>query len=422
VKLPNHLLDVLHGRATELQDRPALWTRGKHHFQPTSWRQLAQKVRQQTLGLGKLGLKRGDRVAVPEVAREEAWVARLAVLALGGQVVSVTGNPAEAPWLAKARLKAAFGLAGSPVPAPVTISLDDPSEGPSYVSLLRNAQAKDDSQYWNAIQKLKTDDPAMWIWDGGAEGVPLSHHNLVWTSWKRALAGKFNEERSVLSDFGDAAHSVHHFWTLLTGSEISFIPVGASWVDSLREIRPTVLLASAPAWDELRAELERLLSRLKGFGSWPVSHARSLFRDHQRRIEAKERIPISVTAQEEAGRRFVMPLRVRLGLDRLRVAQSVGEPLPRETLDLFSSVDVLIAEGYGTAATSQLVTLNVPGATRLGSRGRPLFGVELRVDEKRGLWVRGENVASKKAGKDGWFKLPKSGHLDEDGYLWLDAR
>jgi long-subunit acyl-CoA synthetase (AMP-forming) len=94
VKLPDHLLDVLHGRATELQ--------------PTSWRQFAQKVRQQTLGLRKRGLKRGDRIAVPELAREEAWVARLAVLALGGQYVRVTGAAGEAAWLGKLKTKAAY--------------------------------------------------------------------------------------------------------------------------------------------------------------------------------------------------------------------------------------------------------------------------------------------------------------------------
>jgi long-chain acyl-CoA synthetase len=68
------------------------------------------------------------------------------------------------------------------------------------------------------------------------------------------------------------------------------------------------------------------------------------------------------------------------------------------------------------------------GATKLGAVGRPHAGVELRVDDDGELWVRtpvsrgSAALLADRVDADGWLRTGDCGHVDDDGFVWIDGR
>jgi long-chain acyl-CoA synthetase len=123
-------------------------------------------------------------------------------------------------------------------------------------------------------------------------------------------------------------------------------------------------------------------------------------------------------------------------LSELRYVVSGGAPLPRDVAEEFLRrlPFVEIREGYGLTESSALVTSTPPGEARLGSVGKPVPGIEVRIDgddEVGEICVRSPTVmlgywqapeATAETIKDGWLHTGDLGYLDEDGYLYVVDR
>ena len=132
---------------------------------------------------------------------------------------------------------------------------------------------------------------------------------------------------------------------------------------------------------------------------------------------------------------LAMPLE-EYDLSELRYVVSGGSPLPPEVAhELIRRVpQVEIREGYGLTESAALVTSTPPGESRLGSVGKPVPGVEVRIDgddEVGEICVRSRLVmlgywqqpeATAEAVKDGWLYTGDFGYLHEDGYLYVVDR
>jgi long-chain acyl-CoA synthetase len=425
VKLKNHLLDALHERSSELRDRPALWSLGRRHFEPLSWRQVAQRVRDLALGLRALGVERSDPVGVPEHATAEAWLARLAVLAVGAAYVSLNDEPSDqaaALKAAKARFAFTTSAEASQGKGPKKLTWltlgGDPGDEASDAGLTLRGSQENEAAYWDLSRAIGPEDLAALV-PGTAGLIKLSHKNLLWTAGKRAQAARLSEETTVWSEaFPPVSGSLSLWWTVPTGSEIFFVPRRQGTLRSLKELRPTVLEASAQFWKSLAAELTDELESLRSRFDWALKRARSVASEHQRRLEANERVSLTFLLQRDAAQLWLSGINRRVGMDRLRVAGTEVGGLAHDTLKFFASLGIVMGESWGVPEASGVVSLNAPDATRLGSAGRPLLGTELRVDADRKLWLRGENVAPGLADAKGWLALNARGTLDDDGYLW----
>ncbi|SCL16306.1 long-chain acyl-CoA synthetase [Micromonospora nigra] len=124
-------------------------------------------------------------------------------------------------------------------------------------------------------------------------------------------------------------------------------------------------------------------------------------------------------------------LRAALG-GRCRDAISGGAPLGARLGHFFRGIGVTIYEGYGLTETSPAATANLPSAIRIGSVGRPLPGVTVRIDDDgevlitgdlvfQGYW-RNESATAEAITADGWFRTGDLGRLDDEGYLTITGR
>jgi long-chain acyl-CoA synthetase len=125
--------------------------------------------------------------------------------------------------------------------------------------------------------------------------------------------------------------------------------------------------------------------------------------------------------------------KIRAGLGgRIRSFCSGGAPLAPELAEFFWSLNVPVYQGYGLTETAPVLTANVPKANKVGTVGRPIPGVELRIAEDGEILAKGPNVMQGYYQKpdatrevlsdDGWFRTGDIGRIDRDGYLIITDR
>lgn len=112
---------------------------------------------------------------------------------------------------------------------------------------------------------------------------------------------------------------------------------------------------------------------------------------------------------------------------------SGGAPLDVKVGEFFDTIGIQVFEGYGLSEASPVVSVNVDGANRLGSVGKPLFNVEAKTDPETGeLMVKGDSVmkgyfnrpelTAEVITEDGWLKTGDIAKIDKDGYIWITGR
>ncbi|MEU7977508.1 long-chain fatty acid--CoA ligase [Micromonospora sp. NPDC049081] len=123
-------------------------------------------------------------------------------------------------------------------------------------------------------------------------------------------------------------------------------------------------------------------------------------------------------------------LRAALG-GRCRDAISGGAPLGARLGHFFRGIGVTICEGYGLTETSPAAAANLPTGTKIGTVGRPLPGVTIRIADDGEILIAGDLIfqgywknesATAEALVDGWFRTGDLGHLDDDGFLSITGR
>jgi long-chain acyl-CoA synthetase len=110
---------------------------------------------------------------------------------------------------------------------------------------------------------------------------------------------------------------------------------------------------------------------------------------------------------------------------------SGGAPLGRELAEWYADIGIRIHEGYGLTETSPVIAVNNPLAHKLGTVGKPLSNVEVRIADDGEVLVRGPSIfkgywnrpeETRDAFIDGWFKTGDIGGMDSDGYLSITDR
>src|SRR5260370_40966454 len=117
---------------------------------------------------------------------------------------------------------------------------------------------------------------------------------------------------------------------------------------------------------------------------------------------------------------------------RMRAFISGGGPLSRELAEFFWAVGVPIYQGYGLTETSPVVSANCPSANKVGSVGKPIQHVDVRIAKDGEIFVHGpcvmrgyyEKPEETRAviSRDGWLATGDIGRVDADGYLYVTDR
>ena len=453
------MVHALQDQATRRQHRPALWTRRGRNYVPTSWHEYALRVKRFALGLHGLGFRRGSALPILSFNREEWLVADMAALALGGMPVGIYTSSSleqvryivdhcEAGLLVvenEKHLATALAVRERVPRLRHIIVMDAPSsplpEGVlRYADVLQRGTGVDEGPYWNAVNELQPDGLATLIYTSGTTGHPkgvmLSHRNLVWTAEHLMRAAELEEEGEVLLSYLPLAHIAEQMLSLhgpiLVGAEVYFARSFETLAEDLRDARPTLFFGVPRVWEKFKGRIEQSLRELPPARQKVVGWARAVASERHARSLRHQRVPLHQEGQYQLARRTVLQaLLAKIGLDRTRFFSTGAAPIGRDVLEFFASLDVVLREVYGQSESCGPTSLNTRGATCLGSLGRPLLGVEVRIAEDGEILVRGGGIclgyykdpaATAELLQDGWLHSGDVGHLDSEGYLHITGR
>jgi long-chain acyl-CoA synthetase len=195
-------------------------------------------------------------------------------------------------------------------------------------------------------------------------------------------------------------------------------------LEALLEIRPTIFVSVPRFYEKIRGKVEAA-SGLRGrLVKWALNAGRR----HRNEFLADQR----PEGLEWKLADLLVFSKVRAGLGgAVRLYLSGGAPLGRELGEWFASAGIRIDEGYGLTETSPVISVNTAKAHKLGSVGKPLKNVEVRIAEDGEILVRGPSVfrsywkqpeETRACFVDGWFQTGDIGYVDEDGFLYVTDR
>jgi long-chain acyl-CoA synthetase len=393
-----------------------------------TWSELRERVDALAGGLARLGVKRGDTVALMLLNRPEFHIADLAVMTLGATPFSIYAT------YTREQIEYVTGDAGAKV-ALIEAAFAERFPELEHVLVLEDGwpsdEAFDAEPHWRAIEP---DDEITLIYTSGTTGPPkgvqLVHRNLMTAVQSVEALIQFPDASRVIS-WLPAAHiaerMAHHYLPIVYAMTITCCPNPREVVGYLPAVKPTWFFAVPRIWEKLKAGLEA--HAMQGENAERLAAA-------VRRVELQqsgEEVPADLEAAvAEADRELFAGLRGMLGLDEA-VSVNVGAaPTPREVLVFFHAIGIPLAELWGMSETCGAGCCNPPGRVKIGTVGPAGPGVELKLAEDGELLMRSgvvmtgyRNAPDKTAeaiDSDGWLHTGDIAEIDDDGYVRIVDR
>lgn len=398
-----NLCELLQAACNRGRDRIALrWRNETGAWCELSWTDYELIVESAAAGLIEQGVAVGDRVALHSRNRVEWLLADHAILASGAITVPLHAT------LSRSQVEFQLQHSGSRwlftddetvTPGEITraFSLGGSGDG-SWTSLVEQGSTADDEVHAECERRVAAigpDDPATIIYTSGTTGEPkgvvLSHGNLVSNAVATEASSVFSADDVLLSWLPYShvyARTVDHYLATHVGMTVVLAGSAETVVNDLREVAPTWLTAVPRLYEKVWNSVKSL--------------------DDESRAAA---------------------LRGVFG-PNIRQLSSGGAPLPVDVCRGYHAAGLPLFEGYGLTESSPVIAFNGLNASRIGSVGRPLPGIEVRIADDGEILTRGPHVmqgywrnpvATRATIVDGWLRTGDLGHVD-DGFLFVTGR
>jgi long-chain acyl-CoA synthetase len=263
---------------------------------------------------------------------------------------------------------------------------------------------------------------------GTSKGAMLTHGNIA-SNIQCSLAGFEMRPGLISISFLPLCHiTARHvdFAMLYHGVTLAYCPFLDRLPASLLEVQPSLFVAVPRVYEKIYAQAEL---KAKGQPKQAIfDWALAVGQQHKPDILAGK-TPTS-RVWKLANKLVFSKIRQGMG-GRVETFISGGAPLGRELAEWYATVGIRIHEGYGLTETSPVIAVNTPVNHRIGTVGKILPNLEVRIAEDGEILVRGPSVfkgywnrpeETKAALSDGWFKTGDIGNIDADGFLSVTDR
>jgi len=453
-------LNKLFFDAVERFNKPdALQVKVNGAFQPISHQTLAQRVQRTALGLRAAGAAKGDRIGILSENRPEWAIADYGCLTAGMTDVPLYPNlppdqiayilndaGAVAIFVSTAEQAAKVASIRDKVKSLKTVITFESAKSAGVDLTLTELEARGAAaekpeaiaQYRRDALAVKPDDLATLIYTSGTTGEPkgvmLTHDNIFSNVDTVKSLIDFTGTDVCLS-FLPLSHIFErmggHYMMMATGTSIAYAESIDTVPIDMATVRPTIVLSVPRLYEKMYARvLENALSGSavkKRIFFWARGVADKWADEQFAGRSAKGFLGLKYAIAQKL---VFSKLKARTG-GRLRFFVSGGAPLAPEINKFFYAAGLVILEGYGLTETSPVIGVNTPQNFRLGTIGKPIPGVDVRIEADGEIVTRGPNVmtgyynkpdATREAiDSSGWFHTGDIGEL-RDGFLAITDR
>jgi long-chain acyl-CoA synthetase len=417
-----------------------------------TWGELQRRVDALAGGLAKLGLERGQTLALMMGNRPEFHICDVAGMMLGATPFSIynTYTAEQITYLiddAEARI-----LICSQEYLPVVLEARKElphlehvivvdGEAPEGVLALSEVEGSNpDFDVEAACSQIKPSDVLTLIYTSGTTGPPkgvqLIHRNLI-----AAVEGldeliQFPADGRVISWLPHAhiaERNAHHYLPIVYGLQITCCDDPRQVLAYLPEVRPSWFFAVPRIWEKLKAGLDTMVAGQPDEQRQVMEAALEAAVRKVRMEQLGEEVPAELAEQvARADAEIFAGLRQNLGLDKVEAINVGAAPTPVEVLEFFHAIGLPLSELWGMSETCGAGAVNPPDKIKIGTVGPAAPGVELKLDTDGEVLMKSEvvmigyrNLPEKTAEAftdDGWLRTGDIGAIDEDGYLTIVDR
>lgn len=425
-------------------------------YVPISTEEFADRVKCFSLGLRDLGLEAGDKLIVLSENRPEWVISDVANLCLGGITVPIYTSlipeqikyiiddsdakivvvSDQSQWQKIEAIKSEL----TKVTSYITCLSEAPEGVLTFAQVLERGR-KMDKQNPGLFEKMalevKPDAIASIIYTSGTTGPPkgvmLTHSNIFSNVKTCSSLLPFKATDTVLS-FLPLSHILERmgmFVYLYNGMSIGFAESIDTLGENLLEVRPHIMVNVPRVLEKIYAKVidnVQVSSSLKRkIFFWAVKVGRK----YGRKKILNQPISKSLQFKRNLANKLVFSKVYAKTGGRVRFFLCGGAPLSKDIGEFFYAIGLTVIEGYGLTETSPVITANTFENLKFGTVGKPIPGVDVRIDEDGEILTKGPHVmngyykkeaASREVFEGGWFHTGDIGHFDEEGFLVITDR
>jgi long-chain acyl-CoA synthetase len=416
-------------------------------WQPVTAREVEEEIRATAKGLIASGIQIGDRVAIMARTRYEWTILDFATWFAGGVVVPIydTSSAEQIDWILNDSHSVAIIV-----------------ETPALAELVKTVQPSHTRHMWTMTEDVLTvlREAGKHIGDDEIDRrrnavTPASLATLIYTSGTTGKPkGVQLTHANFLSECGNVVQGASELFLKPGGSTLLFLPVAhvfgrmvqigaissglhmAHCSDpvgrlpmDLASFKPTFVLAVPRIFEKIYNGAE---AKAEAAGKGDIFRkAAAVAIAYSEALDKKKVSPILKLKHGLFDKLVYSKIRAGMG-GRVEAAISGGAPLGARLGHFYRGAGVTVLEGYGLTETTAGATLNLVGAQRVGSVGRPIPGTSVKIAEDGEVLLRGpivmegywQNPAANDEVFDSerWFKSGDLGKLDEDGFLYIVGR
>ena len=456
-----HTICSLFGEATtRFAELEALKWKSGDGWASITWAEYGRRVRDFAKGLIALGLKPGEFVNLIGSNVPEYSISDFGVLHAGGIPVSLYNslapeqieyivNHSEASYVIceNRDFFERFLKIQNEIPNVRKVILwrdaeefSDNDWVVSYDSVLSEGRKRDDAEVDARVKAVQPDDLVTLIYTSGTTGPPkgvmVSHHNVAWTldSFLRVMdLPPGTRQISYLPMAHIAERMVGHYGPLRIGSVIHFCPDPRQIAAYIREVKPTYFFAVPRIWEKLYQGIQNAIQGNPDEGQRKAAEEAIAVRREVVRLElAGKPVPDELRTKDEEAKAVTGFIASLVGLEEVRIGGTGAAPIAPEIIEFFWALGVPLYEVYGQSEDTGPTSWNRPGATKIGTVGPTIPGVEVKLAEDGELLVRGGNVTrgyykepeltAETFDAEGWLHSGDVAEIDEDGFIKIVDR
>lgn len=463
--LPQHWLQNVH----RYWDTDKVAVRQKEFgiWQRFTWRQEYEQVKDFSLGLVDLGLRKGDRVAIiGDNSREYLWGA-LAVMAAGAAVVGMFTDvrPNEIEYIVT-HSDARFVLASDQEQCDKLLDIKDKLPDVKHViywddrgmwnynepwlldftqvqALGRVVAEQNPQRFDECIAEGQGSDLAMICYTSGTTGLPkgvmIAHSNFLYSATALSkIDPRYPTDNYVsfipMAWIGGAVLDIAPH--TVEGVILNFTEGPETVQQNIREIAPDALLYNSRLWENLVATIQvRIQDSI-----WIYKQLYRLFLPIGYKIAdlrfEKKPVPLHLKLLYQLGKWAIFePLLSQFGLHRARSTYTSGAALSPDVIRFFAALGLALRQVYGATELTGGAVAHRADDIKFESVGKPIPGAAMQISESGEIYLTSPGLfqgyhknpeATAKSiyvddtGKK-WFKTGDAGYIDEDGHLiYLD--